>query len=159
MPIIYTAEQRYQRAMDLEILVDPRDEWLLYAYTWRVSSGGYISTMMRWPTFQKDVYLHHAIMGQPIYTTECIDHVSRNRRNNQRINLRWATYTENKLNSIRSDLAVHAYLKPNGRYQARIVRYGVAYELGTYDTIEGAQHARDKWLEAHGEFQVGDGKR
>jgi hypothetical protein len=152
MPVRYTPEQRYQRAKSLGILVDEEDEWLLSTYTWRISTGGYVSTMMHWPTFQKDVYLHHAIMGMPWATTDCIDHISRNKLDDRRSNLRWATYTENKLNSNRSDNAVGAYLKPNGKYQTVVVRDNVKHELGTYDTIEEATHVRNTWLAENGKL-------
>jgi hypothetical protein len=154
----FTIEERLTRASELGILVDDEDAWLLTATTWRIQME-YVATTIRFSERNKYVFLHHHIMGTPIYATDCIDHINRNKRDNRRSNLRWATYTENKLNSKRSDGAIHAYRTANGKYQARVVRYGVAHELGTYDTIEEAQHVRDQWLSIHGQFQVGDDRR
>ena len=150
----YTEEQRLQLARDRGIIVDPEDEWLLREYQWHITSHGYVG--MRLHKHLSDrrvfVYLHHAIMGCPIWDREDIDHINRQPINNSRSNLRWTTHAQNLTNNDQPPgiTGVRGVTPlPHGRYMAQVKRNGQHYYLGTFDTIEEASSARQAWLETY----------
>lgn len=70
-------------------LIDDVDAHLV-AYKWRVSRQGYAISSM-------GVMLHQCVVGRPINGL-VIDHINRNKLDNRRGNLRFATFRENRLN-------------------------------------------------------------
>ena len=76
----------------------------------------------------------------------CIDHIDRNRLNNDLSNLRWATHSENSINStpMKRDLPINIWKRYN-RYHVDITRNGVRVRLGSYATIEEAIAIRDSY--------------
>lgn len=129
------------------ILVDPQDEWLLDEFTWYVDELGYVLTNIPDGYYrQRIVRLHHYIAGQPI--DGCvIDHIDRDPSNNQRSNLRYATRSENAINSHRSDNALYIRVTRNDKFEVRITRNGVTIQVGTFGQFEDAVRARDEALE------------
>jgi hypothetical protein len=93
----YTDEDRLKLALDRGILVDDQELWLLSSCTWYITSLGYAAT--RTPDQRTLTYLHHCIMGCPIWYLDEIDHINRYPRDNQRSNLRWATHSQNLINN------------------------------------------------------------
>jgi hypothetical protein len=143
----YTAQERTRLAIERGIIVDPEDAWLLAAFTWRIENG-YARTDGGTHPYKWKMFLHHCIMGQPIDGSD-IDHIDRARHNNSRSNLRYVSRTINKLNTQLSDEAYHIQLTANGcAYMVKIKRKQIQYYVGTYETIEEAEAARDKWLVA-----------
>lgn len=145
----YFPEQRLQLARARGIIVDEEDTWLLVAYAWYVTSHGYAKTTMYHEGMQTPTYLHHCIIGQPIWEEDQIDHINQDRLDNRRNNLRYATRSENLLNNNQPYGASGARgitPLPNGKYMVRTNRNGVQHYLGTFDTLDEAVAERDEWL-------------
>ncbi len=141
----YSPELRLALAKERGIEVDPEDEWLLAAYSWSIRNQyDYVVTSFNKDGRRINIYLHHCIVGAPVSTSELIDHIDRNRRNNRRSNLRYTTYSENQLNSARVDDAYHI-CKVEDRFVVQIKRGDTKFER-KFDTIEEAECARDQWL-------------
>jgi hypothetical protein len=153
MPIRYTAEERYDLAIERGILVDPQDEWLLYAYTWHLNRAGYAYTNILTGNGNEHIYtaLHHCIIGYPIWKGDDVDHINRCKADDRRENLRFVTRSENIVNAQRNDEAFNITERPSGRYQVRVGRDNFRHHIGVYDTIEEAEQARDTWLHNHDE--------
>ena len=80
---------------------------------------------------------------------ECIDHIDNNRLNNNILNLRWATYSENAMNMKISTKNISGikgvfFDKSRNKWRAEIKLDGIAIYIGRYNTLEEAQHARIK---------------
>lgn len=135
-----------------EILVDEQDAWLLEEYTWYRQSNGYIRTNV--PTGRIPRYvmmnLHHAIMGQPIWEGDEIDHINRNPADNRRENLRWANRYMQVMNSSRIDKATYINQFGPEKYVVRITREGEYHYVGCYKTEKEAEDARDTWFLRYG---------
>jgi hypothetical protein len=150
----YTQEERIALAAARGILVDPQDRWLLEEYTWHVD-GGYVATNVPVPPYQMRARLHHCIMGQPIWEGDEIDHKNRNTLDNRRSNLRYATVSENRVNTSREvgkSTARNVYLRPDGKFRVQISRNGIRYCLGDFGTLDEAVAERDEWLYQHKEY-------
>ena len=152
MPRAYTQEERLQIAKDRGILVDQEDEWLLAAYTWGINRG---YAMTRFPVVQegriifRHAYLHHCIVGQPIWGDDEIDHKDRNKLNDRRYNLRYVTKSQQQVNTSLLPGASgvrNVYTQPDGKFQVAIKREGVLNYLGQFDALDQAIAERDKWI-------------
>ena len=81
-------------------------------------------------------------------TKECVDHIDRNRKNNQLSNLRWVTKQENNLNTkdrIRNNTGErHITLQTSGKYQVRFRRNTTIIYGGQFETLEEAKNKRDE---------------
>jgi len=151
MPVYYTREQKKQLADSRGIIVDPEDAWLLEEYTWHVNSGYARAPMGRDEYGRtRTMFLHHAIMGEPIWEGDEIDHINRNTIDNSRQNLRYATQSENRINTSRSPGPTgmrNIYLKEDSKYYVRIRRNRIEHFVGSFTTLEEAIIARDKHLQ------------
>ena len=79
----------------------------------------------------------------------CIDHIDRNRQNNNISNLRWATESENSSNrKAYGEVPFRGVTKTkNGnRFQATICIDGKRQNIGTYDTPEEASEAYNNYI-------------
>jgi hypothetical protein len=138
-----TSEERAKRSKELGILVDPQDEWLLSAFTWRISTKGYIETTMYDGAWRATVKLHHFITGVPIWEGKHIDHKNRNKIDNRRDNLRWVDVYQSSQNRTYVDNARHIHVSRNGKFEARTSVRGVPYHIGTFETEQEAKNAYD----------------
>ena len=81
-------------------------------------------------------------------TKECVDHIDRNRKNNQLSNLRWVTKQENNLNTkdrIRNNTGErHITLQTSVKYQVRFRRNTTIIYGGQFETLEEAKNKRDE---------------
>jgi hypothetical protein len=144
----FTPEIRRQKAHDLGILVDPEDEWLLEEYSWHLANG-YAVTSLRTEYGKRNVFLHHCIMGQPIWEGDEIDHINRIRYDDRRGNLRYTTKAQNATNSNRGfgECGVrNVYFCHGGRYQVSVRKAGTLHYLGSFSTLDEAVATRDEWL-------------
>jgi hypothetical protein len=85
-----------------------------------------------------------------------VDHIDRNKTNNDISNLRLATSSQNLHNqsvSKNNKLGVKGVTALKGKYSARISHEGKSYSLGLYETVHEASEAYNaKGRELHGEF-------
>ena len=139
------------QAHERGIIVDEQDTWLLTSVSWFIQDHGHAAGYLR----PRDhghyglVYLHHMIMGCPIWKGIVVDHINRDPADNRRANLRWVTHAENLRNNDhplgqtgKRGTTVDRY----GRYLSRINWNGTTYHLGTFATLDEAVIARDVWI-------------
>lgn len=111
---------------------------------------------------QTDIFLHRVVLermiGRPLVSAECVDHIDGDTLNNRRSNLRLATLaqnTRNKRKSVRNKSGYKGVCQeknPN-RWRAQIQVNGHKQRLGGFDSPEEAHEAYIKAAkELHGEF-------
>jgi hypothetical protein len=131
------------------IAVDPQDQWLLDTYSWSITSKGYVKTNVRVsPTKRVTTFLHHCIVGQPIWENEEIDHENRNKLDCRRENLRYISTSGNQVNTDREpgSSGERNIWKRGSKYQVNVTRECARYTLGTFDTLDEARVARDAYI-------------
>ena len=131
---MYSEQEKYDLAIERGIIVDEQDEWLLRKFVWCLSGNKdkqYAITEKVFDGVKCRMFLHHTIMGYPIYQYDVIDHIDRNRLNNKRNNLRLISHQENNRNSDRVDLSGVYYNEQDNRYRVRL-------SFGSYSTREEA---------------------
>ena len=80
-----------------------------------------------------------------------IDHIDHNRTNNNLINLRWVTNSENQMNKGKQSnntsgtTGIH-YDECCEQWSARVQKNGIRHEIGHFDTLEDAKEARNKFV-------------
>jgi hypothetical protein len=144
MQVLYCSDGR-------EVLVDDEDYPLLKRHTWTSVPGR--NTWYALTTLgAKTVMMHSLIspMPSPFHT----DHWDGNGLNNQKLNLRRATISENAMNrgpeAGKLYKGTHAY---KGKFRAKIQYEGKQVNLGTFVTEEEAAKRYDEAaLEFHGKF-------
>jgi hypothetical protein len=139
-----TVDQRLVRATELGILVDVEDEWLLSTFTWALSTKGYVVTTIG---DRRNLAIHHFIVGIPWDAEVVVDHIDRNKLNNRRSNLRYASLQQNRLNHKGVDNPMlNIVLTPTGKYCVYI-RRGQENWSRVFVLLEDAQRARDVVLQ------------
>jgi len=114
-------------------------------------SKGYKYVML-WKNNEQKCFKIHRLLGLHFIPNpenkECIDHIDRNKLNNDLSNLRWATYSENCMNKEIpvKDLPKNIRLSPYNRYEVIINRNYCTFQIGSYNTLEEAVIARDKFI-------------
>lgn len=98
--------------MEGGMIIDAQDAWLLEEHTCSVRPNGYVLVKAKFNGQWHTMYLHHCIMGSPIWEGEEIDHINGNRQDNRRSNLRYVTHRQNILN--REQLTEEAAQHLNG---------------------------------------------
>lgn len=139
-------------------LVDDADYELLSQWRWHVSTNGYARAMIKDAGAFRGVYMHRLIMGMAKEDKRQIDHVDRQKTNNQRSNLRICTHRQNHYNiGVRRDNAVGlkgvSWSASNRKWVSSIKVDGEQKWLGSFETPEQAHAAyRSAAVEYHGEF-------
>ena len=142
--------------------------WLSYNDTFEVSDKGQVRNKktghIKQPTENDDGYLVvsfnsrvkrvHRLVAErflPAPTNDIrtlvVDHLDRDRTNNDVSNLRWCSRSDNNQNKgVRSDnlLGQQNIDLFRGRYRVKIVRYSTIVFEKTYDTLKEAIEARNR---------------
>lgn len=127
-------------------LVDNSDfEWL-NQWKWYATKDNSTYYAVRWGPRnkgkRKKIIMHREIMNTP--ETMDVDHADHNGLNNQRINLRNATRSQNMSNRLiykNNTTGTKGVYREGSRYAARVAMEGKRIYLGSFDTIEAAQKA------------------
>ena len=125
-------------------------------FYWR-ESNGYIECHRKIDGKAKSISLHRLVMDC-IDSNLVVDHISGERNDNRKKNLRIATYTRNSQNrrkTASNNTTGFTGVKNGykGSYRAYITVNGEIIDLGTYDSFEDAVRKRIKAeLEYFGEF-------
>jgi len=126
----------------IQIKLDPKYQYLLRKYNWRLDTNGYAYTEIRYGKgVRKRILLHHLVLMPPKHKE--IDHINGNRIDNKRKNLRIVTNTQNSWNrkickNKKISLKGVSFRKDIKKYKARIVYYKQAHYLGSFNTPEEA---------------------
>jgi len=140
-------------------IIDAEDADKVLPYKWRIISGGYAARCRRRADGPGPFYirLHAVILGEPSEGTEP-DHISGNRLDNRKQNLRPATRSQNLMNKgMQSNnqsgyRGVH-WFKHASLWTAKIQKNRQVTHLGYFHTPEEAAHAYDGAArELFGEF-------
>lgn len=132
---------------DKEAWVDDEDYARVMQFAWYVDLNGYIAHRNRTESF----LLHRFVLN---YTGPLpIDHIDRNRLNNQKSNLRIVEQWQNNLNSGRpshntSGIKGVRLIEATGKYEAFITIKDRKKHIGTFATEEGAKEARQQYEQA-----------
>lgn len=139
-------------------------------FTWKIHSwknkiGSAAGSLNGWGyvliAIKQKSYLAHRLAF--LYMTGClpknnVDHINRIKYDNRWLNLRNATYSENRLNTGMRSTNTSGYrgaYKNNvtGNYQARAFLNGGSVSLGTYKTAKEANDAYENYARLiHGNF-------
>lgn len=135
--------------------VDIDDLPLIGHIKWTRSVQGY--AVGRDPKTKRVVKMNRFLFFGSDYAEDVIDHVSRNRLDNRRSNLRLTDQASNSRNTTlaknNSSGAKGVSKTKTGKWRARIWKDWREIHIGTFDTIEAASAAYDKAAaELHGEF-------
>ena len=119
-------------------------------YAWHENNREHYAETTNGKTGKKKKF-HHLIL--PYKEGFVTDHINRNRLDNRRINLRYATHRANNLNKcmVKNNTSgvTGIYRKPNGKWQAVIFEYNRHISLGYYwnkeDAIKARKEAEEKY--------------
>jgi len=137
-------------------LASPEDRGQLEKYNWSAQfcDGNYYAARRSLGENGKTglVLMHRQLLG--LKKGELGDHADRNRLNNQRYNLRLATFSENGCNRTPSQkprklgTKIGVYYLPrlnqSAPWSARVVKHGISYYLGYFETETEAAIVRDE---------------
>lgn len=137
------------------VSVDDADYDWLNQYRWSFTGRGYAATRM--PRTKTTTLMHRLIMGTPKGMST--DHTNGDGLDNQRSNLRIATYGENNVNKGKFHPGSSSkYKGVCFRKRAKIRKWRcnvAAFEIGSFSTETEAALAYDKFVkEKYGDFAV-----
>lgn len=124
--------------------VSDEDDWVL-PFNWSIDGSGYVQ---RGNPGGRPIRLHRELMGFP---AGLVDHIDRNRMNNQRTNLRVVTAAENAQNKGALKGKYRGVYKhpQRERWIATASLHGKSIQIGVFDTEENAAEASRAWRQIH----------
>lgn len=138
-------------------LVDDEDYDYINQWNWYVYPQGrtfYAKRRIKIGNKFKELFMHRVILN--VTNDRLVDHKDHNGLNNQRKNIRECNYTENAINTIKSNSRSSYWgvrHKKNGKILSRIKTNRKVINLGTYDTEKEAALAYNRAAKIyHGEF-------
>lgn len=140
-------------------LIDAKDFELVSQYKWQYHHRGYAYSQTylgggRKNAKYKKIWMHRLITNCP--EDKIVDHISRDKLDNRRSNLRICTQAQNQMNAKIRDTNTSGYRgvnKSKGKWMARICVSGKRLFLGEFDTPEEASKVyNNAALEHYGEF-------
>lgn len=113
-----------------------------------IHPSGYIQIDL---SYDRHIKVHKLVANAFIDNPEnkpCIDHIDRNRSNNNVNNLRWVTYQENARNrkKMSNSLSKYKGIWLENRWRTRITIDGKGINLGSYKTEEEAAKAYNDYI-------------
>ncbi len=135
-----------------QFLFDIEDWPFVKTHTWYISKRGYVVTRIK----RKTVTMHRILLGDT--TGFDVDHISGDRLDNRRGNLRLCTHQQNMFNQRKRSTNTSGYtgvslMKNIKRYEAYIHFGGKKHNLGLFDNPLEAALARDgKAISLFGDF-------
>lgn len=126
-------------------LVDDEDYKELSKHKWHIDSAGYVSRMVK-------VIMHREVMKTP--KGKETDHISCEKLDNRRSNLRICSRGQNNTNKISlNKFGKGVNQTPNGKFVSEIKYNGKRKYLGTFNTaLEAAEAYRKFAKKVHGDF-------
>lgn len=130
-------------------IIDTEDISKVNGHYWCLSSKGYIQSS------RSGERIHRIIMDCP--KNMVVDHISGDRSDNRKCNLRICTQQENCFNkkhmSLNKTGRIGVHKNKRGKYVAQITKDGIMHQIGTFESVESASAARKKAeREYFGEF-------
>ena len=127
-----------------QTIIDDDDFDKVSQYKWYVNSDGYAVRNGYLNKKRVTVRLHRFIMNAG--PDQLIDHVNKNRLDNRKSNLRFASKSENAINSKLSNRNSTGYsgvsrVKNSSKYRARIRVNSKEIYLGLFSTVQEASEA------------------
>lgn len=130
------------------VFVDDNDYKLVRNYRWHIDKRSYTiyaSTNIMKNGRSTKIYIHRLIMG---YNENFdIDYVNRNGLDNRRVNLRWATRSQNGLNRVKNTKSKYkgiSFNRSTGKWETYITKDGKHKWLGSFENKLEAAKAYDK---------------
>lgn len=138
------------------ILIDAEDAPLAANKSWYISSNGYAASKTKGESVE---YLHRLIMRSKLSEDLEVDHISGEKMDNRKTNLRVCTHKENLRNLGIHNNNTSGYpgvsLNRTGKYRVGIVVDNRNINIGYFDTFEEAVDARRKAeLKYFGQYTV-----
>jgi len=136
------------------VLIDKEDLLLVSEYTWNINPvHGYVQTRTREGREKSQtVILHRLIMGAGKGDPQ-VDHRDRNRLNNRKKNLRFATWSENQLNKGLPKNNTTGFrgvsINIRDKFEAQMMVEG-KHLRARFETFEEAKTQRLAWEKEHG---------
>ena len=105
--------------------------------------AGYIDTEQDHKDKNCNLAMHRVIMGKAPEENLITDHINRNKLDNRRLNLRWATHAQNMRNS-KGRSGYKGVKQTGNKWTARITYLDTEYNLGRFNTDKEAARVYDK---------------
>ena len=116
-----------------------------------IESNGYASIQLLHDGKRTKHYVHKLVAGSFLphpKNKSFVDHIDRNRSNDNVNNLRWVNRSENNMNrtTFENNTSGVAGLNklPNNDWRVQIFKNGIRHELGTFENKDDAIDARKK---------------
>jgi len=137
-------------------LIDSEFAGSVGRFNWCIDGKGYAATSLHEPT-KMNVPLHHLVIGKPLGRLQ-VDHISRDRLDNRKCNLRIVTARGNHGNRKDRSATGFVGVRPDkSKFKAEIRLNGKTTHLGMRDTAEEAARLYDAALRVlHEKVELGN---